>query len=163
MDSALLGTGLDPLGDGISFVEHLNHMGTDLDVVNAARVSFSKQSDWEVVGCKEEFDIDCRSVSYIPVFTLSEKDKKLIKYLAAHKHWTPFSQPQIQFRIKMPIFVARQWYKHTVGFTRNEESRRYINTEPQCYVPTEWRKAAENVKQGSSEELVDVDHDVVRW
>ena len=144
----------DPLGDGISFVEHLNHMGTDLDVVNAARVSFSKQSNWEVVGCKEELDIDCRSVSYIPVFTLSEKDKKLINYLSKHKHWTPFSQPQIQFRIKMPIFVARQWYKHTVGFTRNEESRRYISTEPQCYVPTEWRKAAENVKQGSSDEMV---------
>jgi thymidylate synthase (FAD) len=129
-------------------------MGTDLDVVNAARVSFSKQSNWEVVGCKEELDIDCRSVSYIPVFTLSEKDKKLINYLAKHKHWTPFSQPQIQFRIKMPIFVARQWYKHSVGFTRNEESRRYISTEPQCYVPTAWRLAADNVKQGSSDELV---------
>lgn len=144
-----------PLGDGISSVEYLNHMGTDLDVVNAARVSFSKQSNWEVVGCEEEFDIDCRSVSYIPVLILSEKDKKLIKYLATHKHWTPFSQPQIQLRIKMPIFVARQWYKHSVGFTRNEESRRYVSTEPQCYIPTEWRKAADSVKQGSSEEVVD--------
>lgn len=147
----------DPLGDGISFVEHLNHMGTDLDVVNAARVSFSKQSNWEVVGCKEEVDIDCRSVSYIPVFTLSEKDKKLINYLAKHKHWTPFSQPQIQFRIKMPIFVARQWYKHQVGFTRNEVSRRYVSDTPECYIPSVWRKAAPNIKQGSLPDEATVD------
>jgi thymidylate synthase (FAD) len=145
MESTLLGVGLDPLGDGISKVTCLNLMGDDLTVVNAARVSFSKTSYWH--------DDD----------ELKEQDAKLIKYLAAHKHWTPFSQPHIQFRIKMPIFVARQWYTHTVGFTRNEESRRYISKEPQCYVPTEWRKAAENVKQGSSEELVDVEHDVVSW
>lgn len=138
MESTLLGVGLDPLGDEISQVRCLNIMGDDLTVVNAARVSFSKTSYWH--------DGD----------ELKEQDVKLINYLAAHKHWTPFSQPQIQFRIKMPIFVARQWYKHTVGFTRNEESRRYISTEPQCYVPTEWRKAAENVKQGSSGELVDL-------
>ena len=152
----------DPLGDGISFVEHLNHMGTDLDVVNAARVSFSKQSNWEVVGCKEEFDIDCRSVSYIPVFTLSEKDKKLIKYLAAHKHWTPFSQPQIQFRIKMPIFVARQWYKHSVGFTRNEVSRRYVSDTPEFYIPDVWRKASPDIKQGSLPEEVNFSRDLVQ-
>ncbi len=145
MESTLLGVGLDPLGDEISQVRCLNIMGDDLTVVNAARVSFAKASYWH--------DVD----------ELKEQDAKLIKYLAAHKHWTPFSQPQIQFRIKMPIFVARQWYKHSVGFTRNEESRRYISTEPQCYVPTEWRKAAENVKQGSSEEIVDVEHDVVGW
>jgi len=145
MESTLLGVGLDPLGDEISQVRCLNIMGDDLTVVNAARVSFAKASYWH--------DVD----------ELKEQDAKLIKYLAAHKHWTPFSQPHIQFRIKMPIFVARQWYKHTVGFTRNEESRRYISTEPQCYVPTEWRKAAENVKQGSSEEIVDVEHDVVGW
>ena len=134
MESTLLG--VDPLGDGISKVTCLNLMGDDLTVVNAARVSFSKTSYWH--------DDD----------ELKEQDAKLIKYLAAHKHWTPFSQPQIQFRIKMPIFVARQWYKHSVGFTRNEESRRYISTEPQCYVPTAWRLAADNVKQGSSDELV---------
>jgi thymidylate synthase (FAD) len=138
MESTLLGVGLDPLGDGISTVTCLNVMGDDLTVVNAARVSFAKNSYWH--------DGD----------ELKEQDAKLIKYLAAHKHWTPFSQPQIQFRIKMPIFVARQWYKHSVGFTRNEESRRYISTEPQCYVPAEWRMAAENVKQGSSGELVDL-------
>ena len=145
MESTLLGVGLDPLGDEISQVRCLNIMGDDLTVVNAARVSFAKASYWH--------DVD----------ELKEQDKKLIKYLAAHKHWTPFSQPQIQFRIKMPIFVARQWYKHSVGFTRNEESRRYISTEPQCYVPTEWRKAAENVKQGSSGELVDLREWRQRW
>ena len=138
MESTLLGVSLDPLGDEISKVTCLNVMGDDLAVVNAARVSFAKTSCWH--------DGD----------ELKEQDKKLINYLAKHKHWTPFSQPQIQFRIKMPIFVARQWYKHSVGFTRNEESRRYVSTEPQCYAPTEWRKAAENVKQGSSEELVDL-------
>jgi thymidylate synthase (FAD) len=133
-------------------------MGTDLDVVNAARVSFSKQSNWEVVGCKEEFDIDCRSVSYIPVFILSEKDKKLINYLAKHKHWTPFSQPQIQFRIKMPIFVARQWYKSSVGFTRNEVSRRYVDDPPEFFVPPVWRARPEGgIKQGSSDDEVDLE------
>jgi thymidylate synthase (FAD) len=112
-------------------------MGSDITVVNAARVSFAKQSMYTDEGL------------------LNDADAKLIKYLAAHKHWTPFSQPQIQLRVKIPIFVARQWYKHQVGFTRNEESRRYISAEPECYVPREWRKAAENVKQGSSEEVVE--------
>ena len=131
MESTLLGVSLDPLGDEISKVTCLNVMGDDLAVVNAARVSFAKTSCWH--------DGD----------ELKEQDKKLINYLAKHKHWTPFSQPQIQFRIKMPIFVARQWYKHSVGFTRNEGSRRYISTEPQCYTPFWWRVAAKEVKQGS--------------
>lgn len=127
-----------PLGDSVGCVRLLDRMGSDITVVNAARVSFAKQSMYTDEGL------------------LNDADAKLIKYLAAHKHWTPFSQPQIQLRVKMPIFVARQWYKHQVGLTRNEESRRYISTEPQCYVPTEWRRSAENVKQGSSGELVDL-------
>lgn len=126
-----------PLGDSVGCVRLLDRMGSDITVVNAARVSFAKQSMYTDEGL------------------LNDADAKLIKYLAAHKHWTPFSQPQIQLRVKMPIFVARQWYKHQVGFTRNEESRRYISAEPECYVPREWRKAAENVKQGSSEEVVE--------
>lgn len=126
-----------PLGDSVGCVRLLDRMGSDITVVNAARVSFAKQSMYTDEGL------------------LNDADAKLIKYLAAHKHWTPFSQPQIQLRVKMPIFVARQWYKHQVGFTRNEESRRYISAEPECYVPTKWRKAAENVKQGSSEEVVE--------
>ena len=125
-----------PLGDSVGCVRLLDRMGSDITVVNAARVSFAKQSMYTDEGI------------------LNDADVKLIKYLVAHKHWTPFSQPQIQLRIKMPIFVARQWYKHQVGLTRNEESRRYISAEPECYVPREWRKAAENVKQGSSDEVI---------
>ena len=127
-----------PLGDSVGCVRLLDCMGSDITVVNAARVSFSKQSMYTDEGI------------------LNDADVRLIKYLVSHKHWTPFSQPQIQLRIKMPIFVARQWYKHQVGLTRNEESRRYISDTPACYVPKEWRKAAANVKQGSSAELVDL-------
>lgn len=116
----------DPLQDGISSVQLIDHMGTDLTVVNAARVSMDKVS-----------------------LEMVEGDSKLITYLAKHGHWTPFSQPQIQLRIKMPIFVARQWFKHQVGFTRNEVSRRYVSSEPELYVPKEWREKAESVKQGS--------------
>ena len=129
-----------PLGDNISSVQLVDHMGDDLMVVNAARVSMAKESGWEH---------DSESLF------LSERDKTLISYLARHNHWTPFSHPQIQLRIKMPIFIARQWFKHMVGFTRNEVSRRYVDDTPEVYVPTEWRKRAANVKQGSSDELVE--------
>ena len=122
-----------PLGDGISKVELLDRMGSDLTVVNAARVSMGKMST-----------------------KLDERDEKLINYLAKHGHWTPFSQPQLQFRIKMPIFVARQWFKHQVGFTRNEISRRYVSDTPDLYHPKEWRAKADNVKQGSSNVIVDL-------
>ena len=122
---------MSPLGDDISKVEIITHMGTDLTVVNAARVSMGK--------VKQE---------------MGEGDKKLIQYLATHGHWTPFSQPQIQMRIKMPIFVARQWFKHQTGFTRNEISRRYVDDTPEFYSPTYWRLRAANVKQGSSNEVV---------
>ncbi|WP_143218009.1 FAD-dependent thymidylate synthase, partial [Acinetobacter indicus] len=107
----------DPLNDGISSVELLNRMGDDLMVVNAARVSMAKESHWVLTDDGE--------------LRLSERDQSLIRYLARHKHWTPFSHPQVQLRIKMPIFVARQWFKHTVGFTRNEVSRRYVDDTPE--------------------------------
>jgi thymidylate synthase (FAD) len=126
-------------------VELLDHMGGDLDVVNAARVSFDKES-----GC--EFDWN-----WAPI--LSEKDEKLIHYLAKHKHWTPFAHTAIKFRITMPIYVARQLAKHQIGGVVNEVSRRYVSTAPVLDVPKEWRKTADNVKQGSSDELVDVDQD----
>ena len=144
----------DPLNDGISSVQLLKHMGDDLMVVNAARVSMAKESEWEIVGYDEHIDPDSRVISCEPRRKLSDKDAKLIRYLARHKHWTPFSHPQVQLRIKMPIFVARQWFKHTVGFTRNEVSRRYVDDTPEFYVPKEWRKRAENVKQGSSDEVL---------
>lgn len=132
----------DPLNDGISSVELMTYMGDDLMVVNAARVSMAKESHWVIA---DDDSMELR---------LSERDQSLIRYLARHKHWTPFSHPQVQLRIKMPIFVARQWFKHTVGFTRNEVSRRYVDDTPEFYVPKEWRKRAENVKQGSSDELI---------
>ena len=110
-------------------------MGDDLTVANAARVSFNKESDWE------EQD---------GMTFLSIKDEKLIKYLANHNHWTPFAHPQITLRIKAPIFVRTQLFKHKVGFVENEVSRRYVVEEPQFYTPI-WRNApTDGAKQGSS-------------
>lgn len=133
---------IGPLGDGISSVEIVDHMGDDLMVVNAARVSMAKESGWDFGA--NGWDM-----------ALNAGDTKLINYLAKHQHWTPFSHPQVQLRIKMPIFVARQWYKHMVGFTRNEVSRRYVDDTPELYIPKQWRKRADNVKQGSSDEVIE--------
>lgn len=110
----------------------IDSMGDDLSVVNAARVSFAKQA--------KEF---------------TDRDEGLIRYLATHDHWTPFSQVQYQVRIKAPIFVARQWFKHMIGITRNETSRRYVSDEPEFWTPFVWRKAADNKKQGSLDEPVE--------
>lgn len=134
-------------------VEYIQHMGSDLTVVNAARVSFEKESeaeDWEYL------DLGQSSGDFVAV--LNEKDQKLIKYLAKHNHWTPFGHCQVTFRIKAPIFVARQLGKHQVGMVWNEVSRRYVDTEPEFYEPDVWRKRAENVKQGSSDEVIPNDH-----
>ncbi len=109
-------------------------MGDDRTVVDAARVSFDKASQ------------------------LGEEvaDTKLINYLAKHGHWTPFSHPQITMRYIVPIFVARQEFKHIVGFTRNEVSRRYVDDTPEFYVPEVWRSRPEgSVKQGSGGEVKD--------
>jgi thymidylate synthase (FAD) len=112
--------------------EYISHMGNDLTVVNAARVSFDKEST----------DVG------------SSGDAKLINYLATHGHWTPFSHPQITMRYTVPIFVARQEFKHIVGFTRNEVSRRYVDDTPEFYVPEVWRSRPEgSVKQGSGGEF----------
>lgn len=108
----------------------LDQLGDDLTAVNAARVSFKKVSS-----------------------ELDEKDEKLIRYLATHDHWTPFSHIQYQVRISAPIFVARQWFKHIVGITRNEVSRRYVSDPPEFYMPTSWRSKPENTKQGSDGDL----------
>jgi len=118
-------------------------MGSDLSVVNAARVSFDKESEWETV--------DPVNGQAVPA-GLSLRDEKLIAYLAKHNHWTPFGHAFASFRIKAPIFVARQLGKHQVGLVWNEVSRRYVDDEPEFYVPETWRKRAENVKQGSSED-----------
>jgi thymidylate synthase (FAD) len=123
---------MDPLHDSISKVELLEVMGNDLTVVNAARVSFNKEST-----------------------ELVEADAKLIRYLAKHKHVTPFFHPQIRMRIKMPIFVAREWYRHQIGFARNEVSRRYVDFEPEVYSPVELRARDPKLKQGSKSESVE--------
>jgi thymidylate synthase (FAD) len=102
-------------------------MGSDLTVVNAARVSFGKHTD-----------------------KFTAKDEKLIQYLAKHNHWSPFAHCFMQFRIKAPIFVARQLVKHQVGLTWNEVSRRYVDDEPEFYYPKEWRAKPVNSKQGSN-------------
>lgn len=116
-------------------VQYVSHMGDDLTVVNAARVSFSKESEWE------EQD----GLTFLPM-----RDAKLIKYLATHQHWTPFAHPQITVRIKAPIFVRTQLFKHKVGFVENEVSRRYVVENPQFYTPI-WRNApTDGAKQGSS-------------
>ena len=80
-------------------------------------------------------------------------DEKLIRYLAKHNHTSPFFHPQVRLRVKMPLFVAREWYRHTVGFARNEVSRRYVDTPPECYVPTasHIRERDANKKQGSKD------------
>ena len=107
-------------------VELIDKMGTDLSVVNAARVSYSKES--------KSFNV---------------KDEKLIKFLAEHEHWSPFAHASMQFRIKAPIFVARQLVKHQVGLVWNEVSRRYVDFPPEIYKPEAWRGRPVNSKQGS--------------
>jgi thymidylate synthase (FAD) len=121
---------------------YVDHMGNDLTTVNAARVSFGKKSEWE-----EPFE-DCDK----SLLKLSDRDTKLIKYLAKHKHLSPFGHAFASFHIKAPIFVARQLVKHK--FLRwNEISRRYVDDEPEFYMPDVWRGKADNVKQGSAGEV----------
>jgi len=145
----------DPLQDGISSVQLMNSMGDDLTVVNVARVSMAKQSEWKW----RIDDLDQGFEGLAQEKYLSEKDCGLIKYLANHDHWTPFAHCMVTLRIKMPIFIARQWFKHEVGFVRNETSRRYVDDPPQMYIPKMWRKRAANVKQGSSDETVELSDD----
>jgi thymidylate synthase (FAD) len=121
------------------FVECLDVFGDDLTVVNAARVSFAKEST-----------------------TMETRDEKLIAYLANHGHNSPFFHPMARFRLKMPIFVAREWFRHTVGFARNEVSRRYVDDEPECWVPTLLRARDENKKQGSKDEAIPENDRIVK-
>ena len=107
-------------------------MGSDLSVVNAARVSFGKKHE-----------------------ELTKGDEKLIAFLAKHGHWTPFGHATLSFHVEAPIFVARQLVKHQVGLVWNEVSRRYVDYEPEYWMPKHWRARAEDKKQGSSDEYVD--------
>jgi len=111
-------------------VELIDKMGSDLTVVNAARVSYGKNKE-----------------------VMDASDEKLIKYLAKHNHWSPFAHCTLQFRIKAPVFVARQLVKHQVGLSWNEISRRYVDYEPEFHTPEVWRGRPEDSKQGSSGEV----------
>jgi thymidylate synthase (FAD) len=112
-------------------------MGDDTTVVNAARVSFNKR-----------------------ITELNWSDVSLINYLSKHNHFTPFTHCVVTLLEKVPIFVARQRFKHTVGFTYNEVSRRYVSSSPEFFIPTKWRGKADNVKQGSSDKIVDPDFNI---
>lgn len=116
---------LDPLGDGISSLELIRVSGSDLDVVNAARVSFGKTS--------ESFD---------------DRDAKLLSYLLRNKHTSPFEHNQLSFRVKVPLFVARQWMRHRMN-SFNEISQRYVKSSLEFYIPQEWRNQDEVNKQAS--------------
>ena len=140
-------------------VNHVDNMGSDLSVVNAARVSFGKESDWNyeapaVCICEGQGCMLCENIMVDQPITLMDADVQLLKYLAKHNHWSPFAHTSISIRVKAPIFVARQLAKHQVGFSWNEVSRRYVSDEPEFYIPDSWRKVAANVKQGSSDEAV---------
>ena len=139
--------------------ELIDHMGSDLTVVNAARVSFDKESEWEYLENGKPYPED----KFPGVGTikggfgprtyeknLKEKDERLITYLATHNHWTPFGHPQITLRETVPLFVARERFRHTIGFVYNEVSRRYVTDLPQYYMPRDWRQApTKDKKQGS--------------
>jgi thymidylate synthase (FAD) len=114
-----------PIGND-GFVEVIETFGSDLTVVNAARVSFEKESN-----------------------ELVKQDIGLINYLAKHDHISPFFHPQIRLRVKMPIFIAREWFRHTIGFARNEISRRYVDSPPSIWIPESFRERDINLKQGS--------------
>ena len=123
----------------------IDHMGTDLTVVNAARVSFNKTSNWELTDWRDSEDYARKEV-------LSKGDTKLVNYLAKHKHTSPFGHCFASFHIKAPIFVARQLVKHK--FLRwNEISRRYVSNAPEFYAPDKWRGKSADKKQGSDPAL----------
>lgn len=114
------------------FVRLVDVMGSDLSVVNSARISFAKES--------KEF---------------TNKDEKLLKYLWKHKHTSPFRHATLQFHIKAPLFVIRQWQKHQVGCAWNEVSGRYVEFDAEFYTPEKWRMQSQDNKQGSYGAIAD--------
>lgn len=154
-------------------IELISFMGTDLDVVDAARVSFNKKSTYDLVGpysseaaCRGAFHRDPQacleprlSSSGWVYQRVNDGDANLIHFLARERHFSPFTHVIAKFRIRMPLFLARQWYKHRIGLEKdcgwNEVSRRYVQDEPEFFLPEKgFRKKAAKVKQGSSDELV---------
>lgn len=184
-------------------VTYKDHMGTDLSVVNAAKVSFGRESKWEgeciyckgimvaakspcpnghgrydcILGDRRLSSADKGLIGFLArgctssdwesfidtaelgseVFTSRDEIDRLFHYIRnMPPHWTPFGHCQISLHLKIPLFVTRQINKHQIGFVINEVSRRYVTTPPEFYVPEVWRKAAENVKQGSSDQPVNI-------
>lgn len=155
--------------------KYMAHMGNDILVLDAARVSFGKEthyiSSWEAASNRihiENMDnVDLKDGMYLDYLAatlpegdldvggfLKRADFRLLHFLAEHEHVLPFRHPKVTLRCKVPLFVARQLGKHQVGLDWSEESRRYVTGEPEFYWPEKWRKAADNVKQGSSDEAV---------
>lgn len=116
---------LDPLQDSISSVELIRVSGSDLDIANAARVSYGKFSN-----------------------VLSDRDKQLIKFLMEHAHTSPFEHNQLSFRIKAPIFVAREWMRHRMN-SFNEISYRFVKAKVEFFIPSQWRYQDTVNKQSS--------------
>jgi len=149
-----------------SEVTYIDHMGSDLSVVNAARVSFGKVSEelskrdegliqFLARGCmRSEWDGMLEDLQSQSAMSDVQQTAMHIKHMPTH--WTPFGHTSITVHVKAPIFVARQLVKHQVGLVWNEISRRYVDADPELYTPFGWRKRAESVKQGSSDELVDL-------
>lgn len=144
-------------------VEYITHMGDDLMVVDAARVSFDKKSELVIV-LDEDGPRDEDNYPISLKEELSKPDQKLIKYLAKHGHWTPFAHPQIQMRVTVPIFIANQLKRHQIGLSVNEVSRRYVDDEPKFYYPETWRKRPDkSIKQGSGEDLTDEEQEWIKF
>lgn len=122
---------LDPLGDTISSLELIRVSGSDLDIVNAARVSYGKFSD-----------------------TITERDKKLLRYLMEHHHTSPFEHNQLSFRVKAPIYVVREWMRHRMN-SYNEISYRFVKPKIEFYIPKNWRYQDTVNKQSSVGSFVD--------
>jgi thymidylate synthase (FAD) len=144
-------------------VTFLDHMGSDLRVVDAARVSFGKRSQWESWENRTHADPDHPLYTAWDSYTvdhaerhLSFNDYKLVNYLARHKHKSPFNHTFATFHVKAPIFVARQLVKHEY-MPWNELSRRYVEDGLEWYFPETWRAKAEDKKQGSGDEFDEVD------
>ncbi len=116
--------------EDITLVTPIDQMGADSDICDAARVSFDKPAS---------------------MFS-HDQNQKLLCYLAKHEHWSPFAHGYMKFKFSAPLFIARQFQKHVVGFAWNEISRRYVDADPMFFVPHSWRKRPDNVKQGSTTE-----------
>lgn len=140
--------------------ELLDYMGNDLAVVDAARVSFNKKSEWAKFNCLDcenavQFacgeDCACISEGAEKQKTLKGSDKKLVEYLAKYDHWTPFAHTALKFRCSAPVPIRTQAFKHKIGMVENEESRRYISSTPEIYIPEFFRAKPEgSIKQGSA-------------